>query len=37
MLPYLVTVLVLVLISRDAYRAKLQAPACLGRIFHPAA
>jgi len=37
MLPYLVTVLVLVLISRDTYRAKLQAPACLGRIFHPAA
>lgn len=36
MLPYLVTVLVLVLISRDTYRAKLKAPACLGRIFHPA-
>ncbi len=35
MLPYLVTILVLVLISRNAARVKLSAPACLGRIFHP--
>lgn len=34
MLPYLVTVLVLVLISRDALRLKLAAPAALGRPFH---
>ena len=34
MLPYLVTILVLVLISRNASRVKLSAPACLGQIFH---
>jgi simple sugar transport system permease protein len=34
MLPYLATVLVLVLISRDTGRARLNAPACLGRSFH---
>ena len=34
MLPYLVTVLVLVLISRDRVRLKLSAPAALGRAFH---
>jgi simple sugar transport system permease protein len=33
MLPYLVTVLVLVLISRDRVRLKLSAPAALGRTF----
>jgi ABC-type uncharacterized transport system permease subunit len=35
MLPYLVTILVLVLISRNAARVKLNAPACIGQIFHP--
>lgn len=35
MLPYLVTILVLVLISRDTARVKLSAPACIGIIFHP--
>jgi ABC-type uncharacterized transport system permease subunit len=34
MLPYIATVLVLVLISRDETRARLNAPACLGRNFH---
>ncbi|MEC7491217.1 MAG: ABC transporter permease [Pseudomonadota bacterium] len=34
MLPYLVTIFVLVLISRDNARAKLNAPACLGKNFH---
>ena len=34
MLPYLVTIVVLVLISRDNTRARLNAPACLGRSFH---
>ena len=33
-LPYLATVLVLVLISRDATRIKLNAPAALGKAFH---
>jgi simple sugar transport system permease protein len=33
MLPYLATVIVLVLISRDATRLKLNAPAALGRPF----
>ena len=33
MLPYLVTVLVLVVISHDKTRANLNAPACLGRPF----
>ncbi|HET9019256.1 MAG TPA: ABC transporter permease [Acetobacteraceae bacterium] len=37
MLPYLATVVVLVLISRDATRLKLNAPAALGRPFHAAA
>ena len=36
MLPYLATIVVLVLISRDSSRAKLNAPACLGRSFHAA-
>ena len=35
MLPYLATILVLVLISYDATRIRLNAPACLGKIFHP--
>jgi len=33
-LPYLATILVLVLISRDRIRIRLNAPACLGRPFH---
>lgn len=37
MLPYLATILVLVLISRDATRVRLNAPACLGKVFHPTA
>ncbi|OIQ88875.1 branched-chain amino acid transport system / permease component [mine drainage metagenome] len=35
MLPYLATILVLVLISRDAARIRLNAPAAIGRTFHP--
>jgi len=35
MLPYLATVFVLVLISRDKRRIRLNAPACLGKPFHP--
>ncbi len=34
MLPYLMTILVLVIISRDRMRMKLNAPACLGKIFY---
>jgi simple sugar transport system permease protein len=34
MLPYLATIAVLVLISRDAVRLRLNAPACLGKPFH---
>ena len=34
MLPYLATILVLVLISRDATRLKLSAPSALGKPFH---
>jgi general nucleoside transport system permease protein len=34
MLPYLVTILVLTVISYDKARAKLNAPACLGRSFY---
>ena len=37
MLPYLVTIGVLVMISRDKMRVKLTAPACLGKPFHAAA
>jgi len=36
-LPYLSTILVLVLISRDAVRLKLNAPAALGNSFHSTA
>lgn len=35
-LPYLATILVLVLISRDRARIRLNAPACLGQPFHAA-
>jgi general nucleoside transport system permease protein len=35
MTPYLATILVLVVISRDKMKIKLNAPACLGRSFHP--
>jgi len=37
MLPYLATVIVLVLISRDQNKIKLNAPACIGQPFHPTA
>lgn len=37
MLPYLVTILVLVLISRDATRIRLAAPGSLGKPFNPTA
>ncbi len=35
MLPYLATILVLVLISRDREAIALNAPLCLGKEFHP--
>ncbi len=35
MLPYLATVVVLVIISRDVSKIKLNAPASLGKPFHP--
>ena len=35
MLPYLATIAVLVAISADSVRVRLNAPASLGRIFHP--
>lgn len=35
MLPYLATILVLVIISRKAARLRLNAPACLGKVFTP--
>lgn len=34
MLPYLATILVLVLISRDRVKMKLNAPSCLGKVFY---
>ena len=37
MLPYAATIIVLMVISRDATRAKLNAPACLGKVFHATA
>ena len=37
MLPYLATILVLVLISAGPWRGWLNAPACLGKPFHPTA
>jgi simple sugar transport system permease protein len=36
MIPYIATILVLVVISRDSMRTKLTAPACLGKPFHAA-
>jgi general nucleoside transport system permease protein len=36
MLPYLATILVLVIISRDKMKVKLTAPACLAKPFHAA-
>ena len=36
-LPYVATILVLVLISRDATKIRLNAPAALGKAFHPGA
>jgi len=35
MLPYLATILVLVLISRDQTKIRLNAPACIGKVFRP--
>ena len=35
MLPYLATILVLVLISLDKTKIRLNAPQCIGKIFHP--
>lgn len=35
-LPYLATIVVLVLISHDAKRVRMNAPACLGKPFHAA-
>ncbi len=35
MLPYLATIVVLVMISRDNNKIKLNAPACIGKPFHP--
>jgi len=35
MLPYLATIVVLVLISRDRTRIRLNAPASIGRVFRP--
>ncbi len=36
-LPYIATIIVLALISRDATKIRLNAPASLGKPFHPAA
>jgi len=36
MLPYLATIVVLVLISRDVTKIRLNAPACIGQAFRPA-
>ncbi len=35
MLPYVATIVVLVLISRDATRIRMNAPASIGKPFHP--
>ena len=35
MLPYLATIIVLAVISRDAALIRLNAPASLGKPFHP--
>ena len=34
MLPYVATIVVLVVISRDKHLVKMNAPACLGKLFH---
>lgn len=34
MLPYLATIIVLVVISQDRARIRMNAPACLGKVFH---
>ena len=36
MLPYLATIIVLAIISRDALAIRLNAPSSLGKPFHPA-
>lgn len=36
MMPYVATIVVLVLISRDRNKIRLNAPACIGKPFHPA-
>jgi simple sugar transport system permease protein len=36
MLPYIATILVLTIISAGPWRARLNAPACLGKPFRPA-
>ena len=36
MLPYLATIIVLVVISRNSTRIHLNAPACIGKVFQPA-
>ncbi|MGB5708676.1 MAG: ABC transporter permease [Arenicellales bacterium] len=35
MLPYIATIAVLVMISRDRNKIRLNAPACIGKPFHP--
>jgi len=35
MLPYIATIIVLTIISRDAATIRLNAPASLGKPFHP--
>jgi len=35
MLPYIATIVVLAIISRDATTIRLNAPASLGRPYHP--
>ncbi|HCW65750.1 MAG TPA: ABC transporter permease, partial [Thalassospira lucentensis] len=36
MLPYLATIIVLVIISSDRAKIRLNAPACIGQAFRPA-
>lgn len=35
MLPYIATIVVLVLISRDRNKIRMNSPACIGQPFHP--
>jgi len=35
MLPYIATIIVLVIISRDRGRIRKNAPASIGQAFHP--